>query len=144
MNIPTTLPTQSDMDLFLSEFFSVHDTQAFYLAELTDEAQDFFGVNDEDAAIPCERAHGQTGPETTKLEQFTHWGCVHLLNRKLIKRSAPNEYRCSRDYNYRLAEALAFLTHAHKIGFSVTEAVDMVKDKWPKEILDKASVEAYA
>jgi len=140
----TSLPTQPDMDLFLADFFSIHETQGFHLTELTTEAQDFFGVTDDDAAIQCERAHGQTGPETTKLEQFTHWGCVHLLERHLIKRSAPNEYRCARGYDYRMAEALAFLTHARKIGFSVTEAVDMVKDKWPKELLDKASVEAYA
>jgi hypothetical protein len=132
------------MDLFLADFFSIHDTQAFYLAELTDEAQDFFGVSDDDAALQCERSHGQTGPETTRLEQFTHWGCVHLLDRKLIKRSAPNEYRCTRDYNYRLAEALAFMVHARKIGFSVTEAKAMIGDRWPKETLDKASVEAYA
>ena len=133
------------MDEFLNEFFALHETESFYLAKLTTQAKEFFSVTDEDAAIPCDHAHGQTSPATTKLEQFTHWGCVHLLTEGDIIRNAPNEYRiawCKADIQ--LTEATAFLRHARKIGFSMPDAKSMVRDRWNTEILDKATQTAYA
>ena len=67
-----SLPTQPDMDLFLSEFFTQEAKGRFYLTRLTQEAKNFFNVSDDDAALQCDIAHGQTGPETTRLEQLAH------------------------------------------------------------------------
>jgi len=133
------------MDEFLNDFFDLHETESFHLTKLIRESKDFFDVTDEDAAIRCDRAHGLTGPETTKLEQFTHWGCVHLLAAGIIKHNGPQEYRIARcKSDIQLLEATAFLRHARKIGFSSPDARNMVTDKWSAEILDKAAQVAYA
>ena len=150
----TTLPTQTDTDLFLSEYFAQFPTGKFYLAVLVEQAKDFFGVSDEDAAIRCDFAHGQTSGETTKLEQFVHWGCVHLLDKKTIKRTAPNEYQhitgpdtryqTPHEVNNLFNEALAFMRHARKLEFSLTDAKTMWATRFPSETLNKAAEVAYA
>lgn len=149
-----SLPSQSDMDLFLAEFFGQYPTGRFYLANLTQEAKDFFNVSDADAALRCEYAHGQTGPETTRLEQLAHWGCIHLLNNHTIKRTAPNEYqhmagpdtlyRTPRECKSLLGEAIAFFKHSRNLNFSVEQAKQMWANRWDAETTAKAAELAYA
>lgn len=142
------------MDLFLSEFFNQYPTGKFYLARLTEEAKDFFGVSNEDAAIQCERAHGATSATTTRLEQLTHWGCIHLLDRHTIKRTAPSEYQhmAGPDKLYRtpqetqslLGEATAFFKHSRNLGFTLDQTRAMWSGRWDAEITAKAAELAYA
>ena len=150
----TTLPTQGDTDLFLSEFFTQAPSGKFYLARLTQEAKDFFGVTDEDAALTCAAAHGQTGPETTRLEQFVHWGCIHLLNKKTIKRTGPNEYQhmagpdkmwlTEGERQNIVNEAVAFFKHSRKLGFSRADAELMWSNRWDADTTQKAAEIAFA
>ncbi len=150
----TTLPTQTDTDIFLTDYFAQTPTGKFHLAALVQATKDFFGVSDEDAAIRCDKAHGMTSSETTKLEQFVHWGCVHLLDKKTIKRTSPNEYQHStgpdtryqtpHEVNNLFNEALAFMRHARKLEFSLTDAKTMWATRFPTDTLEKAAEVAYA
>ena len=138
-----SLPTQSDMDIFLAELFTQRPTDTFYLARLTQEAKDFFSVTNDDASLPCEAAHGCTSPEATRLEQLAHWGCVHLLHHHTIKRTAPNEYQLKG--TDLLGEATAFFKHARNIGFTLEETKAMLwYGRWDDKTIAEAATIAFS
>lgn len=155
-----TLPVQADVDLFLTELFQCNQETCYYLTALTDSVKDFFSVSTADASVTPERSHGCTSPTTTYLEQLAHWGCVHLLKNGTIKRTGPNEYQhakgqhinfiASKDRNpvsviaTAYDEALAFFKHARKLEFTISQAKDMVADKWTADIRDKAATVAFS
>jgi hypothetical protein len=93
MNTITALPTQTEVDEFLSSLFNSENQTSFHLTALTDYTIDHFNIDPDSAEEECEMAHGVTSPKTTHIEQFVHWGCIHLLARHVIKRTAPNEYQ---------------------------------------------------
>lgn len=142
------------MDIFLAELFNQSPADKFYLARLTREAKDFFGVTDEDAALTCERAHGAISPTTTRLEQLAHWGCMHLLDRHTIKRTAPSEYQhmAGPDALYRtrqeletlLGEATAFYKHSRSLGFTLEQTRAMWSGRWDAETTAKAAEVAFS
>jgi len=142
------------MDLFLAEFFNQYPAGKFYLTRLTDEARDFFSVSPEDAALPCAAAHGCTSVTTTRLEQLAHWGCIHLLDRHTIKRTAPNEYQhmAGPDKLYRthqerqtlLGEATAFYKHSRNLGFTLEQTKAMWSGRWDDETIAKAAEVAFS
>ena len=158
----TSIPPQSDVDFFLREFFDQYKEGSFYLTDLTIQVIAFFGITSDDAAVQCEHAHKLTSEETTRIEQFTHWGCQHLLFDHTIKRTGPNEYQHHLGHKsvYHSArikvpvfapkpvnlfdEALAFMKHARKLEFTLGAAKEMVADKWDAEILEKAGQAAFA
>jgi hypothetical protein len=136
------------------EFFSQEKTADLHLERLVGEVKDFFGVTEDDAAIRCERAHGNLESSgATKLEQFTHWACVHLLDRKIIKRVGPNKYQhisgpsptyhTSHEISTLFDEALAFMRHARKLEFTLGDAKDMWKDRFPDDVLTRAANEVF-
>jgi hypothetical protein len=142
------------MDLFLAEFFGQYPTGKFHLARLTSEAKDFFGVSNEDASLLCERAHGAISPTTTRLEQLAHWGCMHLLDKHTIKRTAPSEYQhmAGPDKLYRtlqerqslLGEATAFFKHSRSLGFTLEQTKVMWFGRWDNETTAKAAEVAFS
>ena len=158
----TTLPLQKDVDIFLRMFFAEKPEGSFYLTDLTIEVVGFFGVTPDDAALQYEHTHKQTCEDTSRIEQLTNWGCVHLLADKTIKRTGPNEYQNraggKREYfgkengepKYEVRpgdlfnEALAFMRHARKLEFSLGQAKTMYGERWDAAILDRAAEEAFA
>ena len=88
-----TLPLQGQVDGFLKELFPKDHTESFYLTALTDKVINHFDVDGEDANLKYDHTHGQTSAETTRIEQLTNWGCVHLLLAGIVKRTGPNEYQ---------------------------------------------------
>lgn len=93
MTTITTLPQQNEVDSFLKEYFNLYPQDAFYISMLVERAAEYFEVDPADAELKPEKAHGNSSGETTFLEQFVHWGCVHLLAQGIIKRTGPNEYQ---------------------------------------------------
>jgi len=89
----TTLPLQGAVDGFLRMLFPARKTEAFHLIPLTERVIEKFGVSEEDAFLKYDRTHGQTSSETTRIEQLTNWGCVHLLLDGTVKRTGTNEYQ---------------------------------------------------
>jgi len=89
----TTLPIQAEVDSFLRDFFPANRTNSFYVTRLMEQVISHFGVSGTDASLKYERSHGLTSAETTRIEQLTHWGCIHLLLSNDIKRTGPNEYQ---------------------------------------------------
>jgi hypothetical protein len=74
-------------------FFAEYKHKRCYLVDLTREVVNFFGVTPEDAALQYDHTHKQTCEDTSRIEQLTNWGCVHLLRDGTIVRTGPNEYQ---------------------------------------------------
>jgi hypothetical protein len=90
----TTRPIQSQVDQYLAEFLLANKSGSFSVRDLVDNTNEFFNVSPEDADERCTFAHEQdSGEPSTHMEQFVHWGCIHLLGKDIIKRTGPNEYQ---------------------------------------------------
>jgi len=160
-DINTTLPIQKDVDIFLRMFFAEKPEGSFYLTDLTDEVIAFFDVSPVDASLQYAHTHKQTTEDTSRIEQLTNWGCVHLLADKTIKRTGPNEYQnhagSKREYfgkengeaKYEVRpidifnEALAFMLSARRFGFTINQAQTMYGERWDTDILKKAAQSAF-
>jgi len=145
----TTLPLQKDVDIFLRMLFAEHQAKRYYLVDLTREVVDFFNVSPEDAVLQYAHTHKQTCEDTSRIEQLTNWGCVHLLRDGTIVRTGPNEYQhhLGRAAAVPLSlfdEALAFMKHARKLEFTLDQTKSMVADRWDADILEKAGQAAFA
>ena len=145
---PTTLPLQKDVDIFLRVFFTEYKHKRYYLVDLTREVIEFFSVSPEDAVLQYQHTHKQTCEDTSRIEQLTNWGCVHLLRDGTIVRTGPNEYQHHRGRDAAILislfdEALAFMKHARKLEFTLGQAKSMVADKWDADILEKAGQAAF-
>lgn len=150
----TSLPSQLLVEVYLDNVFGKSPTEKFHLTHLTKIVKDFFEVTDEDAALKCSYAHGATGTSTTRLEQLVHWGCMHLLVKRTIKRTGPNEYqhisgpdaayRTAKEQHLLLAEAIAFYRRARNLGFTLEESRTMWAGRWDEETTRQAEFATFA
>lgn len=149
-----TLPLQSEVDNFLKDFFRSHKNESFYLTQLVTEVKTSFGVSDGDAEIKCPHSHGITNAiSSTRLEQFTHWGCIHLLLDKSAKRTGPNEYQhpsgpkapyqCDRVSRKDVGEAMVSVKILKGLGWS-EEQIMLELNKWPDEAIALAIKKVFS
>jgi hypothetical protein len=142
-----TLPTQTMVDEYLHRTFFQQDINGkYYLADITNAVAEHFNVRMADRLLKCDYSHGQTSAESTRLEQFTHWGCMHLLDKRIIKRVGANEYQ---NINGNLpefkrtikevAEAMVSVKLLKKCGMDeVAVLCDLSGGVWSDDILELA------
>lgn len=147
LRMSMTLPLQGEVDNFLKDFLLKHKDGAFYLTSLTDKVIAFFGVSPEDAALKYDHSHGQTSAETSKIEQLTNWGCVHLLLGGSAKRTGPNEYQhitgpksvytSNRLSRKAIGEAMVSVKLLKELGWE-PERIMLELHTWPDEVIEAA------
>jgi hypothetical protein len=148
-----TLPLQADVDEFLKVLFPAHRYAAYYLADLTDLVIEEFGVSAEDAALRYDSTHGQTSAESTRIEQLTNWGCVHLLLAGIIKRTGPNEYQhisgpkpaySGKRLSHKLVgEAMVSVRILKRLGWE-QERIIMELPQWTDDVVEAAIRQVWA
>jgi hypothetical protein len=93
-----TIPTPTEVDLHLSNFFTANKTKEVYVGNLVNDVIDFFGISEEDAFLKSEKAHGRTSKDSTDytgtyVEALVSWSCNRLLDQNTIKRTKPNTFQ---------------------------------------------------
>lgn len=88
-------PTQTQVDAFLEQFLKANNQESFYLTKLTEAVCKNFNLTENEINETTSNGHGHTSEKSTRIEEFTHWGCVHLNFEKIAKRVGPNEWQHS-------------------------------------------------
>jgi len=149
-----TLPLQCEVDNFLKTFLRSNKDVSYPLVTLTGEVKTHFGVSDDDANLRCQFSHGITNAEySTRLEQFTHWACIHLLLKKNAKRTGPNEYQhpagpkaayqCDRVSRQDVGEAVASVKILKDLGWEPARIRGEL-NKWPDEAIALAIKKVFS
>jgi len=145
MNTITTLPPQTEVDEFLLHYFYENMDKGIYLTDITEAVCQFFDVSKEDAELKCEFAHGQTSSDTTRIEQFAHWGCIHLQTKKFVKRVGPNEwqhisgnrpvYNINRISTKEVNRAMVSVKILHELNKTPEEIACKISHLWDADVI---------
>ena len=145
----STLPVQSKVDAFLKDHFTRYFQDTFYISTLTERVIQHFKIAPEVVQLRAEIAHEIGGGEcgSTLIEQRVHWGCVHLLNASLIKRTGTNEYqhisgvkppwKVTRVSQKLIGEAMVSVNILRNLNWE-PERIMVELHQWPDNVIEAA------